>query len=396
MEVHLLEASRTKTPVPVEYLDLMSRLCDAADPTRDDVSDPAVRAWRDRQKARTASQLSPENNRGVAHITVAFELSSGCSMGCWFCAVSAVPLSGVFEYSASNTDLWRDVLFAVRGVLGASAGSGLCYWASDPFDNPHYELFCADFAAVLGQWPQTTTALAHANPSRTRALLDASWSHGQPMNRFSVLSRSQLRKVHEEFSAEELALVPLVAHLPGGVQLRDAGRARHRESHRGRGVPQPGTTACLSGFLINMVQRRVRLLTPWPANDVWPDGSAVLAEAEFTDADDLRACLTAMVGDHMPTRPPDDRPLGLRPDLRFVPDQRGFVLESAHAQHRVHGDAYLPVLGRLLAQGDRTLGNLADELSWYGVPRRRVERDLCRLWERGLLDELAVTSSEPA
>ena len=72
-----------------------------------DVADPKFNAWRKRQVERVNSEFGPAKADGIVHPIFCFELSIGCSMGCWFCAFGATPLRGVLERTPENTRLWR-------------------------------------------------------------------------------------------------------------------------------------------------------------------------------------------------------------------------------------------------------------------------------------------------
>ncbi|AJA65472.1 hypothetical protein QIH93_06405 [Bradyrhizobium ottawaense] len=97
-----------------------------------------------------------------------------------------------------------------------------------------------------------------------------------------MLSRAHLNQIHTAFSPEELLGVELILQ---GKEAQTAkamvGRARERKEKR-RGANKDGaiaflernhtTIACVSGFLVNMRQGRLRLVTPVPGSDRWPLG----------------------------------------------------------------------------------------------------------------------------
>ena len=79
----------------------------------------------------------------LLHPPFACELSKGCSVGCWFCGVSASKLGGHFEYTPDNGALWKGILNTIREFTGdASGGQGFLYWATDPRYNPDYARVC--------------------------------------------------------------------------------------------------------------------------------------------------------------------------------------------------------------------------------------------------------------
>ncbi|MBD2452478.1 hypothetical protein H6G76_36380 [Nostoc sp. FACHB-152] len=59
-------------------------------------------AWRKRQITRISSQMRKSLSDEIPHTSVSFELSKGCSVGYWFCAVSAPRLGYIFTYNHEN------------------------------------------------------------------------------------------------------------------------------------------------------------------------------------------------------------------------------------------------------------------------------------------------------
>ncbi len=308
------------------------------------LTSPGLDAWRRRQIQRCAWQLAAGNAEAIVHPPAAFELARGCSVGCWFCGVSAPKLTDLWRATPENLSLWREVLEAVGEVCGPAAGHSFLYWATDPLDNPDYELFCLVFRELFGSFPQTTTALALKDVERTRALLKLSDS---PVDRFSVLTLKQLLQIHEQFTPEELFRVELVLQNKESIGERSAaGKALSRLDPE---TAHATTIACVTGFLFNMPDRRVRLVSPCPSSEEWPDGYRVYAEATFADAAELRTILCAWA----------DRPTRLqRGDVprfreRYEPHENGFRLGPVDFHAR--GYAAMAELGRLLSEGVHTV-----------------------------------------
>ena len=78
---------------------------------------PRFQAWRKRQMQRCASELGG-SAPAITHPIVAFELSDGCTVGCWFCGAGAAKLSGHFLHTPANRELWRETLEIAREVWG--------------------------------------------------------------------------------------------------------------------------------------------------------------------------------------------------------------------------------------------------------------------------------------
>ena len=367
------------------------RAWEGAVPCEDEVTDPALRAWRARQRARCDTQLTRANARGLLHPPLSLTLSRGCSVQCWFCSQAAPPLSSVYAHTPANTRLWRDVLEAAADVIGPAARTGYCYADTEPFDNPEYELFASDFHDVLGQFPQTTTARALSDPGRTRGLLALSLERDGPRVRFSVLSAAMLRRLYREFTPEELLTVELILHVPDGHARFRSGRARERLRDRpGLSTPIEGTSSCLSGFLVEMIGRTVSLEAPWPADDRRPLGSVVYAKETFRDGRDLARVMRRMIARHMPAGWPAGPPARFRDDVSGHCDEGRLTLTSPHASHTLAGGAALETLGSLLTTPGHCGDDVAAAMHWHGWTAAQTRQMLDRLFDAGLLDETAL------
>lgn len=321
-----------------------------------ELTSPGLNAWRRRQIRRCAWQLAAGNAEAIVHPPAAFELARGCSVGCWFCGVSAPKLTDLWLATPENRQLWREVLEVVMEICGPAAGHSFLYWATDPMDNPDYEQFCVDFHSVTGHFPQTTTALALKNVERTRALLKLSQQYGSPLDRFSVLTLRQLLQIHEQFTPLELLRVELVTQNKESLGARSAaGKALSRLDPE---TAHATTIACVSGFLFNMPDRRVRLVSPCPSSPRWPDGYRVHGEATFSHAGQLRAVL--LEWSNRPTRLGLQEVPRFREDLQLVPREGGFRLQDKSRGVDFHSRGYagMQQLGQLISEGTYTVEEL--------------------------------------
>jgi radical SAM family RiPP maturation amino acid epimerase len=350
-------------------------------------------AWRARQINRCAGQLGIAKADALIHAPAAFELAKGCSVGCWFCGVAAPRLDQICRYT-DNAAVWRETLTVLREILGSCSRHSFCYWATDPLDNPDYESFLADFHQILGRWPQTTTAIPTRNVERTRSLLRLAHAMGSEIDRFSILTLKVLSQVHLAFTPEELLRVELIP------QNREAG-GRYRKAHAGRArrfastraaemVPEEtgSTIACISGFLFNMVERSVRLVTPCSANERWPLGYWTLEEGYFASGEDLRDLLLGMIRRHMQPALRVDSLVRLRPDVRWELDGEDILLRSRWLKITLRQQQRPREIGELITAGDRTAGEIALHLERaHGVDMPETFFFLNNLFKKGLLDE---------
>lgn len=353
--------------------------------------DARFKKWRERQIARAASQFRQTVHSAIAQIPVCFELSKGCSIGCHFCGISAPRLTDIFIYNEENAKLWHEVLELMKEILGIAAGAGFCYWATEPFDNPDYEIFCLDFHKVLGVFPATTTAQALKDIERTKALLKLSREKGCLNNRFSVLSLKMLNQIHEKFSAEELIFVDLVLQNQEADTIKaSAGKAREQNLKKGeedKELPDQGTIACVTGFLFNMVDRSVKLISPCNANERWPLGYIVFDEGTFSDAKDLKILLERMIADNMPSTVREKDAIAFRRDLKYESLSDGFQLSNRIKTFKFRHESFLRELGEAIHKGGKNAEEIASMFAASGVSPDYTFYYLNLMFERGVLDD---------
>lgn len=350
---------------------------------------PAFRAWRQRQINRCLGEMGQSKGSSLVHALMAVELCEGCSVGCWFCGISALKLGGVWPYSQENRRLWRGVLSAAQQLLGPACRRGFCYWATDPLDNPHYEQFCSDFSEVLGRFPQTTTAQPMRDPARFRQLHQLSRRSGNEIDRFSVLSLGMLKKIFAEYTAEELLFVELVMQMDGAYAAKAyAGKARSQpgrwQKSFGQDAPpehMTSTIACVSGLLLRMPEQSFELITPTQADDRYPNGYRVHARHTFASAEEFHNKLESVLAG-LRVRLPLDQPLSLRRDLRTIWKEGGVELVTHHLKVGIPNAALL----RGLSEGGRTATRLALECESEQILEETLQ-ELNRFFAMGLLDE---------
>lgn len=284
----------------------------AAMPER--IADSNFRAWYRRQGNRCGFQSRVIRHKaGFIYIPVTFELSDGCSVGCPFCCLSAKPLASVFRHTQTNAGLWREVLRQTREQIGMIADTSICYFATEPFDNPDYEQFLKDFYQMFGRYPQTTTAAAARDSGRGKAFLQFLGEDvlRQAAVRFSVLSLEQLKQIHQAYTAEELEHVELLLNNLESVYVYSkSGRAAELSgTHTDKLFTDRVSCICTCGFVVNMAKKNIMLAAPHFPDAAHPLGMRVYAERGFENAQDYGGILQEMIQQWMPLSMPLDRPL---------------------------------------------------------------------------------------
>jgi len=370
-------------------------------------SEPAYKNWRSRQKRRSRSELGTLMDSGLVHALAAFELNLGCSMNCPFCGISAPPLNATFEYTAGNSRLWNEIIQLFKERFGSASETGFCYWATDPSDNPDYLKFVKDFGDITGVYPQTTTAAPMRNLEWTRQLLKFRQEHPTAADRFSILSVGSLRKVHKEFTPEELSLLELVCINPDSLQIRtNAGRNLEPKIKKKNQLDielkadekeeaLDGTIACVSGFLVNMVERSIKLISPYQASQKYPKGYRIFAEGHFNNVQDVSQFLDHVIRDHMSQKLPNDSLVAFREDLKFIPLKNGFHLKSAHFLHKMTGAQHLLPLGKLINETNRTAGELIGELVAQGENVFALSNSLKEMFDNGFFEPNYQSEERP-
>jgi radical SAM family RiPP maturation amino acid epimerase len=361
--------------------------------------DRRFEAWRQRRICGVSSETSLRPDSQIFPV-VAFELSKGCSVQCWFCALDPPRLEAYFPYTSENAGLWRDVLNTVWKLFGPACRASVCYHATEPTDNPDYLRFLEDFHDIYGVRPQTTTARPLKDLGWTRELLRLREACPAIPDRFSVLTVQTLRRIHEVFSADDLKYVELLLHNQGALAYKvHCGRALERADRlaaaervpreydaRTTVLPQQ-TIECTCGYVVNMVDRNIRLVSPCNASDRWPLGVKVHAEGSFRDVSELGSFVEWSIDECMPEYLGRDVRLAFRADLTYEKADDGFVLTSLFVRHCVKGGPRFVVLGDLIAQGNRTTAEVTEGLIQGGVPALEALSLLDQLHRKGLLSE---------
>lgn len=387
-------------PLSKLWTDYINKMINHRDMLRDhgatETAHPAFHTWRERQISRGMSELGV-SGPNITHPIVAYELCDGCSVGCWFCGISAEKFEGYQPYTEEVAVLWRGILQTMVDRFGDAAQTGFCYWATDPMDNPDYDKFIEDHYHVTGFLPQTTTAAPLKNVELTRRVMALFDKYRCVTNRFSIVNLKLFNKVHEEFTPDELMGVELVAQNHEALMSKaSAGRARERkqklraagkEDKISIGDDDHATIACVSGFLINLPLRTVRMVSPTRGGDRWPLGYRVYDERKFETAEEFTQIIDDLIERHCTNELRSDDIVAFRPDLEYTAHDDGFVVRNNTMIHTFRGPSYAAQLGRLISEGDLRAGQIQAEMIASGADVFLVCETLQGFLNQGMFDD---------
>ena len=360
-----------------------------------DKADPRFNAWRRRQVERVRIEFGTQRADFITHPIFSFELSKGCSVGCWFCAFGAESFQGHYHRTPKNVQLWRAILNTAVELFGSAVQTGACYWATEPFDNPNYLDFLQDYLEIVGLIPQTTSAAPTRDLVWTRRLMDMHKKYASVPSRFSIVNSRILRDMHTSFSPEELLEYEMIMQLKGSSYGKTrSGKTLKRKNSEND--DQPGlridelssSIACVSGYLINMVDNTIRLVSPTLADDRWPLGYRVHASGTFDTAKDFGDFIETSITEYMPMDLPADRPVSFREPLRYETREDGFDLLSVSSTHSFSGSGHVRSLGDMVAEGRHRPEAILGSLVEAGADVFGILGTLRDLYSRGFLEDM--------
>ena len=337
--------------------------------------------WRSRQMARLAGQDHSLDSSKNPHMLFAIELSKGCSIQCDYCGLAAGPLKSVARFEPENEKIFRDILQSFAAFFGSAAHTGMLYWATEPLDNPDYEKYLTAFYEEFGWIPETTTAAWYRDVNRTRRLLQQNAEKPTHGLRFSINSISHLAFCMKTFSAQEMKNVGLVINHPEALtNITKTGRGK--QIHRSI----DGTSACITGFLINLPERTVQLISPCIEPNRWPLGYRVFRESRFNDDKDLLHFMRQCESEIMDHTLQQNHIPRLRHDFRVTEDKNGKILLTSKYRKFTVPEGIATELVRAL-DGKLEIKQIVNRLS-KSYPRAEIHSAIKAWWEEGFFEDL--------
>ncbi|MGE4267222.1 MAG: radical SAM family RiPP maturation amino acid epimerase [Deferribacterales bacterium] len=356
----------------------------------------ALNNWRKRRIAAAKSELGHFGNV-ISHPLYAFELSSGCGVGCWFCSFATDKLKDVLDYE-TNKDYFAAVIGRCVELFGKQgAGSALPYYRTEPHDNPHYIDYLKDFEEITGSVLCTSTAVGN-DKDWVKALL-AYYGDKSPWPRLSVLSVGMLKTIYENFTPEELIHRQLLMQMKENLRPKVSGGRILEEKSGIRDispdadikqtiVPQ-GSIACASGFLINLVRRTIDVFSPCYTSAKWPYGYRVFDSAVYEDENDFPIVIQKLINKNMHMSPPMDKPLRFRDDMVYKKTDAGFDLVTPNQIHHFRLKDKCGPVGELINSGNMTNAEIQRKLiDEHGINPFVVGASIQKLFDDGMIDEV--------
>jgi len=350
-----------------------------------------LKKWRQRQINRCNGAIGGANESFI-HAIACYEISKGCSVGCKFCGIGAKKLQKVFRYTPENSALFKGVLNVMKEKFGMASREGIMYLATEPLDNPEYELFENDYYEVFGYIPQITTAVADRNIDRTRALINELNLRNGFIHRFSVRSLEMAHTIFENFTPEELLLVELIPQYeeaPNFIGFTVVGN--EVENQTGKNTKNDaGTICCIDGFCINFCDKTVKLFTPCHMDEDNPNGIAIAEEVDFEDAEDFANKIDQLMDKYIQIDLPEDEVLRIYYYYERRHIEQGDALLSktggeALLIDKLPKDVGLPVL-ELLLEGKYTKHEIvALAAQSTGAKPEKVFWMLNQFWNKGFI-----------
>jgi len=364
----------------------------------EDIKNKPFLYWFQRRIRAINSELG-HYGKNMNHALFSFELSKGCSVGCSFCAFGAKKLSENFEYNEKNRALWRGVLKTCVDFFGQSIRGSLCYSATEPFDNQHYLEFIQDYQDITGDIAFTSTAAPLKDIAAFRRLLSYYRNLNKTKLKISVLTSAIGRKILETYTPDELVNVDLIDQTKNTDRKKAvSGKVRYW-GHNNRGsrsdgnetqyIP-PSSIECVSGFLVNMVDRNIKLISPCKASDTFPYGYRIFAEESFADGPDFAKKIQEIMDSQIVQSIDGSMVMAFRDDLSFEIKANKIHLNSLYQGHNFSGDSSLLLLGQLIAEKKYSYSRIVKELRENGANLLVVSGMVKRFFEDGFLDEILM------
>ncbi|TXG82664.1 MAG: hypothetical protein E6R12_10650 [Sphingomonadales bacterium] len=193
--------------------------------------------------------------------------------------------------------------------------------------------------------------------------------------------------MHEEFSPEELLGVELNIQVAseGGITKFRSGRTFTDDFSRKRFEKEKyleGTIACVTGFLINIVEKTVKLISPVMPSSQYPDGYITFDERSYDTPQQIESLMWDIVDDQMEENLAGDRPVSFT--LGGVYDPEHDQCAVRFRDFNIH-NSQLSLIGGLLRTGEMDPISIVRHTSARGEQPLKTIVAIENLWREGVI-----------
>ncbi len=209
--------------------------------------------------------------------------------------------------------------------------------------------------------------------------------------RFSILSLNHLKKIHELFSPEELRYVDLVLlNKESSSRYSPAGRARkllNYQSFSANKFYMPGPVSCISGFVINLVTRRITLTSTCNPDENHPYGYIIFDKLTFENENDFKQKIGSLIEKNMVTFPGDEELLSFYPAYHYEKQENGVRLSTKFIKRVFSGDESFVESAEMINKGGHTWNDIRQQLKDDFLINYYVKPRIKQLFDYGMIDE---------
>ncbi len=347
--------------------------------------------WRKRQIKRIEAENHKKVFNILPHVPVVYELSSGCSVGCSFCCFDPEPLKDNFEYNDQNRKLWIHILEINKELFGRLAGMGSCYFATEPFDNPDYEKFAYYYYKVNNWWPQLTTALHQKHVDRIKFYIRNidEYYLDRSNIRFSISSKSAFNNLYQLYSEKDLENIELLfLNKESQTKLSPAGRIRkknHRKDFNENRFYNPGPVACVSGFIINMATKTIKLISTTTPSDKYPLGYILFDESHFYNTMDYKNKILDIIEKNMFLFPPENSILSIGDEYLLKEDNNYIEFNTDYISRKLLYNDQISFLINLVRENQYTVDELKNKTNSPFLWENYYKKVIKQLFDFGII-----------
>ncbi len=204
-----------------------------------------------------------------------------------------------------------------------------------------------------------------------------------------------LDRILREFDAEELLNVELIPQFQDQASpkvIAGKGREnpkrvlRHNDKNQGEAFEDGGTIACVTGFLLNMVDQTLSLISPCTASDKWPLGYIVFGRWYFRNASEFRDALRSATTESMQASLREHDEVRFQPSLSLQGENEGFRLANRYYSLDFSSLLESRHLAQAIESGGQTVGEIAEvRYKKWGIPHLWTHQALSVLLNEAVL-----------